>query len=220
MKMSLNLSAKKRVLALISPFVIILLGYLTAALFSNFVDGWAWVPLAIVYWGSLGFCIIYFKEGRRIQEWLGKSKPSKGSVIVSLALGMFPLTILITNYELFDSILLIILWLLFALINPWFEELYWRGLLLDAAETWFPRSAGVLFSTVLFVLSHPLMWGVFSIASTSYHLYIYLLVMGIVWSITYYKTGSLRWVIVSHFLVDIGNLTVLTFLNRYVPPGM
>ncbi|MFP7175081.1 CPBP family glutamic-type intramembrane protease, partial [Priestia filamentosa] len=88
------------------------------------------------------------------------------------------------------------------------------------AIEWFPKWMSILYTTILFVLSHPLMWGVFSIASTSYHLYIYLMVMGIVWSLTYFKTKSLRWVILSHFIVDVGNLTVLTFLNIYVPPIM
>jgi len=166
------------------------------------------------------FSILFFKGNKPIKSWLQKPQSSKASVFFTVILGMFPLSLLLLNYQLFDSVLLIVLWLLFALINPWFEELYWRGILLDAIVDWFPKWVGVLYTTLLFVLSHPLMWGVFSIASTSYHLYIYLSIMGIVWSITYFKTGSLRWVIFSHFIVDIGNLTVLTFLNIYIPPNM
>ncbi|MDM5232486.1 CPBP family intramembrane metalloprotease [Lysinibacillus pakistanensis] len=124
------------------------------------------------------------------------------------------------NYQLFDSALLLILWLIFAFINPWFEELYWRGVLLDGLKKDWSKWFSVVYSTLFFVLSHPFMWGVFSIASKSYHLYIYLSLAGIVWAITYFKTKSLRWVIFSHFIVDIGNLTVLTFLNIYLPPTM
>ncbi|MED3729234.1 type II CAAX endopeptidase family protein [Priestia filamentosa] len=218
--MILEISKRKRALILLSPIIVILLGFITAAIFSKFIDGWAWIPLAIVYWSSLGFCIVYFKENKHIKDWLKKPKISILPIILSLLLGMFPLSILIMNYKLFDSTVLIVLWILFALINPWFEELYWRGVLLDAAVDWFPKWISVLYTTIFFVLSHPFMWGVFSIASTSYHLYIYLTVMGIVWSLTYFKTKSLRWVILSHFIVDVGNLTVLTFLNIYVPPTM
>jgi Predicted protease of the Abi (CAAX) family len=217
--MNATINHKQRMLVVASPFVIILLGYLTASVFSGLMDGWAWVPLALVYWGATGWCIYAFKGNKRIRDWLQKPKPSKGSLIASLALGMFPLSILAMNYKLFDSVLLVVLWLVFALVNPWFEELYWRGLLLDAAGPW-PKWLGAVYTTALFVLSHPLMWGVFSVASTSYHLYLYLSVMGIVWAVVYFKTGSLRWVILSHFIVDIGNLTVLTFLNKYIPPGM
>ncbi|MFP7413840.1 CPBP family intramembrane glutamic endopeptidase [Priestia filamentosa] len=218
--MKLESSKRKKVIILLSPIIVILLGFITATGFSRFIDGWAWIPLAIVYWSSLGFCIGYFKENKQVKDWLKKPENSILPIILSLLLGMFPLSILIINYKLFDSIVLIVLWILFALINPWFEELYWRGVLLDAAIEWFPKWMSILYTTILFVLSHPLMWGVFSIASTSYHLYIYLMVMGIVWSLTYFKTKSLRWVILSHFIVDVGNLTVLTFLNIYVPPIM
>ncbi|WP_191090873.1 CPBP family intramembrane glutamic endopeptidase [Niallia endozanthoxylica] len=178
------------------------------------------MPLTIVYWGSLSFFILFFKGDKPIKLWLQRPQPSKAAVFFNVILGMFPLSILLLNYHLFDSMLLIILWLLFALINPWLEELYWRGVLLDAVVDRFPKWVGVLYTTSLFVLSHPLMWGVFSIASTSYHLYIYLSIMGMVWSITHFKTRTLRWVIFSHFIVDIGNITVLTFLNIYIPPNM
>lgn len=83
-----------------------------------------------------------------------------------------------------------------------------------------PKWFAILYTTILFVISHPLMWGVFSYANKSYHLYIYLSVAGIVWAITYLKTKSLRFVILSHFIVDMGNMSVLTFLNIYLPPTM
>lgn len=216
----MNMSNKQRVYLLFSPLIIIILGFLTATFFKQYIQGWAWVPLALVYWSTLGICIYHFKGDKSVKDWLRKSKPSKLWITLTLLLGMFPLTILMTNYQLFDSISLVLLWLVFALINPWFEELYWRGVLLDGLLAWFPKWISILYTTLFFVISHPLMWGVFSIASKSYHLYIYLSVAGIVWAITYYKTKSLRWVIFSHFIVDIGNLTVLTFLNIYLPPVM
>lgn len=217
--MDLTSSNRKHRLLLISSFIIIFLGFTTASIFFMFVQEWAWVPLTIIYWFALGSCIVYFKEAQPVSRWLRKPSVSRMSIL-SHILGMFPLTIFLFNYQLFDSWILIVLWLLFALINPWLEEIYWRGVLLDAAADIWPKWVSVLYTTFLFVLSHPLMWGVFSIASTSYHLYIYLTIMGIVWSLTYLKTRSLRWVIVSHMIVDIGNLTVLTFLNIYIPPHM
>lgn len=214
------ISKNKKLIILISPLVIITLGSITAFTFSCFINEWAWIPLAIVYWLLTGICIVFFKGTKQIQDWFLPSKFTRASNIVSMLLGMIPLSILAMNYHLFDSALLIILWILFALINPWFEELYWRGLLLDALKEYFPKWFSVIYSTFFYCISHPLMWGVFSIANTSYHLYIYLALMGIVWSITYYKTNSLRWIVVSHFIVDIGNLAVLCFLNIYIPPGI
>ena len=77
----------------------------------------------------------------------------------------------------FDSKLLIVLWLLFALINPFFEEFYWRGLLLDYTNKW-NKWISIIYSTILFVASHPLMWGVFSIANRNYQTIISLTIMG------------------------------------------
>lgn len=216
--MTLEISKNKRIVVLLSPPLIIIIGYLTATIFSSFINEWAWIPLAFVYWTSLAFCIFYFKGEKRVKDWLEKSKPSKLSISLALIFGLFPMSVLLMNYHLFDSALIIVLWIAFALVNPWFEELYWRGLLLDAALEWFPKWISVGYSTVFFILSHPLMWGVFSIANSHYHVFITLLILGIVWSVIYFKTGSLRWAIFSHFLVNIGIMTVPVFLNIYIPP--
>ncbi|WP_338749178.1 CPBP family intramembrane glutamic endopeptidase [Bacillus sp. FJAT-52991] len=218
--MILNIKNRKRNFILVSPIVVILLGFITATTCSKVIDEWAWVPLAIVYWSSLGICIKYFKGNKQIKDWLKKPQPSKLMVFFSLILGFFPMSVVMTNYELFNSIWLVVLWLLFAIINPFFEELYWRGLLLDAAMELFPKWIAMAYSTIFFVLSHPLMWGVFSIANAHYHVFIYLTILGVVWSYTYFQTQSLRWVILSHFFVDIGIMTVPVFLNLYVPPNV
>lgn len=207
-------------LLFISPFFIILLGFLTATFFYQFIEGWAWIPLALVYWSLLGFCIYYFKDNKKLGDWFQKSKKAPFWITFTMLIGLFPLTILMMNYHLFHSVWLILYWLLFAIINPWLEEYYWRGVLFDSLLTKFPAWFVILYTTILFVISHPLMWGVFSYASQSYHLYIYLSVTGIVWAITYLKTKSLRFIVLSHCIVDIGNLTVLTFLNIYIPPAM
>lgn len=88
--MLLNMSNKKRFCLLLSPFLIIFLGFSTAAIFSGFLDGWAWIPLAIVYWGSLYFCSYYFKGAAPIKIWLGKARPSKLWVALSLLTECFP----------------------------------------------------------------------------------------------------------------------------------
>ncbi|OZI12008.1 hypothetical protein CEW92_08575 [Bacillaceae bacterium SAS-127] len=217
--MTLNITNRKRNFILVSPIVVILLGFITATICSKVIDEWAWVPLAIVYWSSLGLCIKYFKGHKQIKDWLKKPQSSKFIVFFTLILGLFPMSVIMMNYEIFNSIWLVVLWLLFAIINPFFEELYWRGLLLDAARKLFPKSIAVAYSTVFFVLSHPLMWGVFSIANAHYHVFIYLTILGVVWSYTYFQTQSLRWVMLSHFFVDIGIMTVPVFLNLYVPPN-
>jgi len=67
-------------------------------------------------------------------------------------------------------------------------------IVLGAFVAYFTHSGWrIAYSTALFVLSHPLMWGMFSIANRSWMTMVSLVIMGIVWSLVYLKTKSLRW---------------------------
>jgi len=114
-----------------------------------------------------------------------------------------------------NNIFLIVLWILFAIVNPIAEEMFWRSYLLDNLS-WKP-AIKIIFSSLLFLLSH-MMWGVFSVTIRSYIMIMPLLIMGIAWGYVYHKTKSLKWCIIAHFFVDIMNLSVWVFLNIYIPP--
>ena len=136
---------------------------------------------------------------------------------MSITVGLIPLSILLLNLYLLASFPLVTaLWVLFAFINPFFEQVFWRGYLMQKL----PFRAGwrVAYSTALFVLSHPFMWGIFSVANRSWMTMVSLIIMGTVWCVVYLKTSSLRWCYISHFMVNIGNLTIFVFLNLYIPP--
>jgi hypothetical protein len=49
----------------------------------------------------------------------------------------------------------------FSAINPWFEEAFWRGLLLDHTRQ-SPVWVRILYSSALFAVSYPIIWGVYS----------------------------------------------------------
>ena len=202
--------------AIISPLIIIGLGFIAAFLFSKLINEWAFIPLALLYWGG-SFAVSYRFLGRELFLQLF-ARPQGKAVwpVICIIAGFIPLPILLMNLDLLNSFTLIILWLIFSAVNPFFEEIYWRGFLLTALP--FSKSLAVVYSTLLFILSHPLMWGVFSVANRSWMTWVSLLIMGIVWSLTFIKTKSLRWCIASHILVDIFNLSVFVFLNIYVPP--
>ena len=168
-----------------APVIVVLISSCSSFIFSTFIQEWAWIPVAIFYWGSI-FAFIYFyttKEERL--KWLSRVDGHLGWKIGTVLVGLFPLTILFMNLGLLsESIAATIFWLLFAFINPFFEEGFWRGLLLDKL----PFAAihtKILYSTVLFIVSHPLLWGVFSIANRSYMLYVSLFIMSLVWSYAY-----------------------------------
>jgi hypothetical protein len=119
-----------------------------------------------------------------------------------------------------NSALLVFGWFCFAIINSAFEEAYWRGFLLDATAH-FPRAYGVIYSTILFTIIHPLNLGVFS-KIQAYDparpmilvpFLIILIMLSLGWSLLYLKTKSLRLSILSHILTDLGNLSIFLFMN-------
>lgn len=207
---------KERTMHLIAPLLVILCGNVTAIVFSKFIGCWAFIPLALVYWG-VSFSIAYKALGKEgISEAFKKPQGGIRWLILALIVALLPAIILIQNYSLFTPGLVVIT-AIFISVNPFFEEIFWRAYLLQKLP--FGKVGAAFFSTILFVGSHPLMWGVFSIANRDYFTFLSLLIMGSVWSVVYYKTKSLWWCIVSHLLVDIFNLAVLVFLNIYIPSG-
>jgi hypothetical protein len=107
---------------------------------------------------------------------------------------------------------------IFVIINPLAEEGYWRGLLLDALENrnkWF----AVLFSSSLFMINH--MWmSVMVIGARNPMASIFQFVFGVLMSVTYLNTRSLRWPLLAHFLANLLTPTVAVFLNLYVPAAL
>lgn len=206
---------------LLSPWLVLVVGHAAARIAAHYIGTWAWVPLALVYWGLLGGLIVWGNGKDARKRWFSPPRGPRRWSVVAVAVGFITLPILILNRHLLADPTIFVLWILFALINPWFEEGYWRGLLLDAAaEAQWPRSLSTAYTTVLFAASHPLMWGVFSIANRDWMPLVALLLMGMAWSTAYHHTGTLRWAIVGHVIVDLGNLAVPVFLNLYIPPHL
>ena len=117
---------------LVSPIIILIIGNLAAKLFYNALGKWAWIGYFPVYWSML-FLLIYFSgnnENRLL--WFRKSQGSRWWAILAIGIGIisFPM-LLIPNIHVMHSVLLVIAWFFFALINAPLEEAFWRGFLLD-----------------------------------------------------------------------------------------
>ena len=123
---------ESKLFPIFTPIFVIALGALTAYIFHLFIDEWAWVALSLVYWGS-SFLIAYKALGKKsIQFLFQKPVGSKGWLILSVVVGLIPLSILLLNLNLLVSYPLVTaLWVLFAFVNPFFEQVFWRGYLLQ-----------------------------------------------------------------------------------------
>lgn len=195
------------------PVGIIATGFIVAVIANHFIGEWAFIPLALVYWASI-FVVVKPTKAKLAELFRYPAKSLK-YILLAFVPVLFCIVSFAWGIRYISGIGLIVLWILFAVVNPIAEELLWRGYLLDNLN-WKPAMK-ILFSTVLFLLSH-MMWGVFSVTIRSYIMILPLLVMGITWGYAYHKTKSLKWCIIAHFFVDIMNLSVWVFLNIYIPP--
>lgn len=207
----MNLTRKRIVLA--SPFLIIAISFGIAFLFGNIIGKWAFIPIILVQWCLFMFFILRYTEKATRKKFLQKSKRSFGWNILALFVGIIPLPLFLMHYETLGTWQVWLPWILLALINPWIEEYYWRGLLLEYTKNW-SNWAAIIFTSVVFAFSHAV-FGVNSELNSGFTVLISTFIMGIIWGLVYKKTGSLRWIIVAHFLVDFFNLSASSFLDLY-----
>jgi membrane protease YdiL (CAAX protease family) len=203
----------------ISPLIILITGNIAARLFTVLLGKWAWIGYFLVYWTMIAIFMAFAGQRDRQKQWFRRSRGSRWWTLPAIAIGLIPFPVLlIPNINVFSSLPLAIALSGFALINATFEEMYWRGFLLDETSH-LPRAYGVLHSTIFFTLIHPVNLGVFSkiqaydpdnpLALIPF--LVILIMLSLVYSLIYIKTESLRLPIFSHVLTDIGNLSIFVF---------
>lgn len=209
---------------LISPLLIILIGHLSARLFSALLGQWAGVGVELVYWGSMILVTAALVDRQRVKGWFARPRGSRWWIVAAVTMGFISFPFLfIPHFRVMTSIPLILAWFLFAVINSTLEETYWRGCLLDETSRW-PRAFGVIYSSLLFSAIHPLMLGVFSKAQAIdpadpmrfLPFGVILIILSLFYCLLYLKTKSLVLPVISHFLTDLGNLSIFVFMNMIV----
>jgi len=210
----MNDEIKRYLKFLIAPIAIILLGIIVGRSFFIFMKNWAWIMVVVFYWSAVGLVIYldYKKRGKKPADYFKEFRFKLSAVILSLIVGLIPLPIFLKYFYLFDASYLIVLWIIFALINPLFEEIFWRGYMLDHSSK-IPFWIKATVSSLLFAVAHPLTWGLFSTSMLTPEVFLSVFIMGIVWSFAYKKSNSLLLPYFSHFLVDLLNCSLLAFLN-------
>jgi membrane protease YdiL (CAAX protease family) len=214
-------SQKSVLIILASPIIIMIIGNLSARFFLNKLGNWAWAGYFPVYWSMLVLFIFFTGKHENHRGWFIKSAGSSWWIVLAICIGLisFP-ALFFPNMHVMHSFYLVAAWFCFAIVNSMLEESYWRGFLLDGTSH-FPRVFGVLYSSVLFTLIHPLNLGVFSKIQTFdpgrpmmlVPFLSILIVLSLSWSLLYLKTKSLRLSVLSHFLTDLGNLSIFLFMN-------
>lgn len=209
-------ASSRRVLAILSPVVLIGICMGAQHAFGAVLGVWAWVPTMLVFWALIAIAIRWLAGDHAIAGWL---QPSRGAVfwgVLAVGAGLLSLHGFLSHWLVLGNPSILFFWLVFALVNPWFEEAYWRGLLMDSTTSW-GATLSIAYSSVWFALSHPLVWGVHSTAMRQWEVIAALLFVGLVWGLVYRRTRSLRWTIAGHMLANLLGLAVPVLLNLYNP---
>jgi len=199
-----------------SPLLLILVGHCVEQVTSSVLGAWTWVPAMLAFWTAIALLVKSLGSADGPRRWF--RAPGSRSIWcwLSVGVGLLGLPGFLAHWRIVASPAVLVLWLAFALINPLFEETYWRGFVLDATSSW-PPAISVAYSAVLFAVSHPLIWGVHSAALRDWKVVPVLAVIGFIWAMAYRRTGSVWCSVIGHALCNLLGMSVPVLMNIYSP---
>ncbi|MBP7702993.1 MAG: hypothetical protein KA126_03815 [Candidatus Hydrothermae bacterium] len=142
-------------LIIVSPFIILLVNFFVSQILFPFMGNWSWTVVLPIYYCQISVIIFLLGEEKNYKEWF---KKSEGSIIWRIVciifFSVFSLPVFFTNINRLDSLIVIILSIIYSIINPFFEEVFWRRILLSNEKM--NKIIAVFFSSLLFTINHPL----------------------------------------------------------------
>jgi membrane protease YdiL (CAAX protease family) len=194
----------------LSPIMILLITQASALYFGRILGPQVYIPIILIYWVVLG--LILFRYGwDQTRKWLRKSQGHWAWIIIAVVVGLSSLPLFLQHYPVLQNLSILIPTIIFFLINPWLEEFYWRGMLLDVTEKW-PAWISILYSTVLFTAFHSAFaW--YSPAARNLPFYGAVMFLGLVMALIYKNTRSVRLAVMSHMIINFFNLSIPSLLN-------
>ena len=196
----------------LSPIALVAICGAIQFIAGHYLGVWAWVPTMLGFWLVIGFLLRRYP--RPLTSRFARATGSVFWSALAVLAGLLSLHGFASHWSLLSDTGLVAAWLVFALVNPWFEESYWRGLLMDSTASW-GKAASLLYSSAWFAASHPLIWGIHSLPLRKPEAVGALLLVGVIWGLAYQRTGSLRWCVAGHMLANLLGLAALVLLNLY-----
>ena len=208
--------AKGRMLFAISPLALIAICACIQLIAGRYLGVWAWAPTMLGFWSVIAVLLHRYPDPARSRQRFRRPSGSLFWSVLAVLAGLLSLHGFSGHWTLLSNTPLIAAWLVFALVNPWFEESYWRGLIIDSTASW-GKFASLLYSSAWFAVSHPLIWGIYSLPLRKPEAVGALFFVGLIWGLAYQRTGSLRWCVAGHMLANLFGLAALVLLNLYDP---
>ncbi len=200
----------KKSIVVISPIFIIIICQLIPFIWGKNLGTHIFIPILLTYWFLLAALTLFY--GRKsIKKWLETPKGHWIWAILLILLGLANLPFFLLNLGVLGKASLLIPHILFFLINPWLEEFYWRGLLIDNTTNWPPWIAN-LYSTIFFTVYHT-SYAWYAELFRGIPFYTFILISSVIMILSYQKTKSLWWGIICHILTNIFTLSIPVFYN-------
>lgn len=213
--MLLNLRSTK--ILFLMPLFVLIFTRIGIEIFARLLpQHLSWIPAFGTYYLSMEICLWIAKK--RLGIVISSKKDSliplpnlKRLVFGILLPALIPFGVFISNYKTVPNLVYVYI-IVFALINPFFEETFWRGLFNNLPIAPLKRQ---FFSGFLFSFSHYFLWGSYWLSNPRILIptCITTFIMGWCWMWFYQKDGRLIYPILSHIIVDMFNLSIAVFLG-------
>ncbi len=202
---------------LLMPVFVLILTRIAIEIFARLLPmHLSWIPSFGVYYLSIEICLWLAKKRLNITVNPKRFQLLPLPRLKYLAIGVIlpsiiPFGVFISNYKMVPWAYFAYIFV-FAFVNPFFEETFWRGLLINLKISALKRQ---LISALLFSFSHYFLWGSYWLSNPRVLIptCITTFIMGWCWMWFYQKDGRLMYPILSHIIVDIFNLSIAVFLG-------
>ena len=203
-----EMSLKTRIL--ISVIALIGIGHVVARYAGTDKDT-AWIYVCLFYAGWIFASLFLLLKKQDVQELLGSIRNGQWGLVGIPFVFVAFYYVFIPNRELLKWDYWLILHLIICLVNPFMEELYWRGLVSKFGSR---PVYSYLFSTIAFAASHPLILGVNSPGVAGWIGFTGTFLVGSMLWLVFFKTRSLWLCVLIHFLIDFFGVAAYTLADK------
>ena len=200
-----------RVKTIFSVFFLLIIGHLLAEYLSDKQTAWIYITGFYAVW--LIISLIFLVSIQDLKKMFPVSKNWQWNLLFVPIIALVVYFIFIPNLKLFKWDHWLLLNVIICFVNPFLEEIYWRGLVSKISNV--PLNS-FLFSSFGFAASHSLIFGITSPGVAGPIGFVGSFLVGSLFWFCYFKTKSLRGCIISHFLIDVAGMAVFILADKAV----
>jgi membrane protease YdiL (CAAX protease family) len=197
---------------IVSLFLLLVIGHLLALNVSNNRQT-AWIYITVFYAVWLITSSMFLVSVQDLKKMFSASKNWRWNLIFIPIIALIVYFIFIPNFHLFHWDYWLVLNTVICLINPFMEEIYWRGLASKISNIPF---YSFLLSSLGFAASHVLLFGVVSPGVAGWIGFVGTFLVGALFWLCYFKTKSLWGCVLNHFFIDVAGMAVFILADKAV----